>query len=117
MLFGSHEPIVDLLGDGMLSVVRHPEILARLRSVPDLIPATVEELLRYEPPIQFFASRTTLGEITLAGTTIPKGVVVTWPLAAGNRDPARFPHPDPFTPDRLATQHLGICITLHISFV
>jgi cytochrome P450 len=100
----------------MLTLLRHPAILERLRSDPDLIPATVEELLRYEPPIQFFASRTTLNEITLAGTTIPKGVVVTWALAAGNRDPARFADPDRFDPERRDNQHLGFGSGIHICF-
>src|SRR5260370_30697599 len=94
LLVAGDETTVNLLGKGMLTLLRHPAILERLRNAPDLIPATVEELLRYEPPIQFFASRTTLGEITLAGTTIPKGVLITWALAAGNRDPARFADPD-----------------------
>ncbi len=88
----------------MLTLLRHPAVLDRLRNEPDLIPATVEELLRYEPPVQFFANRTTLDEITLAGTTIPKGVLVTYALAAGNRDPARFPDPDRFDGTRAAAE-------------
>jgi cytochrome P450 len=63
-------------------------VLERLRNAPDLIPSTVEELLRYEPPAQFLPKRTTLDKIPLAGTTIPKGVFLTLALAAGNRDPA-----------------------------
>ncbi len=62
----------------------------------------MEELLRYEPPVQFLPQRTTLDEIALAGTTIPKGVLVTLALAAGNRDPARFPEPDRFDGTRAA---------------
>ena len=116
LLFAGHETTLNLLGNGMLTLLRHPAILERLRSDPDLIPATVEELLRYEPPIQFFASRTTLNEITLAGTTIPKGVVVTWALAAGNRDPARFADPDRFDPERRDNQHLGFGSGIHICF-
>src|SRR5258708_24310081 len=92
LLFAGHETTVNLLGNGMLTLLRHPAILERLRSDPDLIPATVDELLPYEPPIHFFASRTTLNEITLAGTTGPKGGVVTWGLAAGHPDPADLAH-------------------------
>src|SRR5258708_20158101 len=89
LLFAGHETTLNLLGNGMLTLLRHPAILERLRSDPDLIPATVEELLRYEPPIQFFASRTTLNEITLTATTIPKEVVFTSSLPSPNHAPAR----------------------------
>src|SRR5258706_5014676 len=71
LLVAGHETTVNLLGNGMLTLLRHPAILERLRHAPDLTPATVEELLRYEPPVQFLPNRTTLDEIPLAGTTIP----------------------------------------------
>ena len=69
-------------------VSQRDAILERLKSAPDLIPSAVEEILRYEPPVQFLFGRTTLAEVALAGTTIPRGVLVTLALAAGNRDPA-----------------------------
>jgi cytochrome P450 len=116
LLIAGHETTVNLLGNGMLTLLRHPAILERLRKAPDLIPATVEELLRYEPPLQFLAFRTTLDEIALAGTTIPKGVLVTLALAAGNRDPARFPDPDRFDPERGDNQHLGFGSGIHSCF-
>jgi len=116
LLFAGHETTVNLLGNGMLTLLRHQAILDRLRNEPDLIPATVEELLRYEPPVQFLANRTTLDEITLAGTTIPRGVVVTLALAAGNRDPARFADPDRFDPERRENEHLGFGSGIHICF-
>jgi len=116
LLVAGHETTVNLLGNGMLTLLRHPAMLERLRNAPDLIPATVEELLRYEPPVQFLDSRTTLDEIALAGTTIPKGVLVTLALAAGNRDPARFPDPDCFDPERRDNEHLGFGSGIHICF-
>jgi len=116
LLFAGHETTVNLLGNGMLTLLRHPSMLERLRNAPDLIPATVEELLRYEPPVQFLPQRTTLDEITIAGTTIPKGVLVTLALAAGNRDPARFPDPDRFNPERRDNEHLGFGSGIHICF-
>jgi cytochrome P450 len=116
LLVAGHETTVNLLGNGMLNLLRHPAMLERLRNEPDLIPATVEELLRYEPPVQFLDSRTTLDEITIAGTTIPKGVLVTLALAAGNRDPARFPEPDRFDPERRDNEHLGFGSGIHICF-
>jgi cytochrome P450 len=116
LLVAGHETTVNLLGNGMLTLLRHPAMLDRLRNEPDLIPATVEELLRYEPPVQFLPNRTTLDEIALVGTTIPKGVLVTLALAAGNRDPARFPNPDRFDPERRDNEHLGFGSGIHICF-
>ncbi len=116
LLVAGHETTVNLLGNGMLTLLRHPAIFERLRNVPDLIPATVEELLRYEPPVHFLPNRTTLDEIALAGTTIPKGALVTLALAAGNRDPARFTDPDRFDPERRDNQHLGFGSGIHICF-
>ena len=116
LLVAGHETTVNLLGNGMLTLLRHPAMLERLRKAPDLVPATVEELLRYEPPVQFLPFRTALDEIALAGTTIPKGVLVTLALAAGNRDPARFPDPDRFDPLRPDNQHLGFGSGIHSCF-
>jgi cytochrome P450 len=116
LLVAGHTGTVNLLANGMLTLLRHPAILERLRSDPDLIPAAVEEMLRYEPPGQFLPPRTTLDEIPLAGTTIPKGVLLTLALAAGNRDPARFADPDRFDPERRDNEHLGFGSGIHICF-
>jgi len=116
LLVAGHETTVNLIGNGILTLLRHPAILERLRNEPELIPAAVEELLRYEPPVQFLVNRTTLDEITLEGTTIPKGVVLTLALAAGNRDPSRFPDPDRFDPERRDNAHLGFGSGIHSCF-
>ena len=116
LLVAGHETTVNLLGNGMLTLLRHPAVLERLRNAPDMVPSTVEELLRYESPVQFLPFRTALDEIALAGTTIPKGVLVTLALAAGNRDPARFPDPDRFDPQRPDNQHLGFGSGIHSCF-
>lgn len=116
LLIAGHETTVNLIGNGMLTLLRHPAVLARLRKEPDLIPATVEELLRYEPPVHFVPLRTTLDEILIAGMKIPRGVVLTLALAAGNRDPARFPDPDRFDPERRDNEHLGFGSGIHSCF-
>jgi cytochrome P450 len=116
LLVAGHETTVNLIGNGMLTLLRYPAILERLRNEPHLMPATVEEVLRYEPPVQFLTQRTTLDEIALAGTTIPKGVLVTLALAAGNRDPERFPDPDRFDPERRDNEHLGFGSGIHSCF-
>jgi cytochrome P450 len=116
LLIAGHETTVNLLGNGMLVLLRHPAILERLRNAPELIPAAVEEMLRYDGPVQFLPQRTTLDEIPLAGTAIPKGVLVTLALAAGNRDPARFADPDRFDPERHDNEHLGFGSGIHACF-
>jgi cytochrome P450 len=116
LFIAGHETTVNLIGNGMLTLLRDPAILDRLRRAPDLIPAAVEEMLRYEPPVQFLPTRTTLDEIALARTTIPAGVVVTLALAAGNRDAARFQDPDRFDPERRDNQHLGFGSGIHSCF-
>ncbi|GHO93467.1 cytochrome P450 [Reticulibacter mediterranei] len=116
LLIAGHVTTVNLIGNGMLTLLRHPAILERLRNEPNLIPATVEEVLRYEPPVQLISQRATLDEISVAGTTIPKGVLVTLALAAGNRDPAQFADPDRFDPERRDNEHLGFGSGIHICF-
>ena len=116
LLTAGHETTVNLLGNGLLTLLRYPEALDHLRKQPELISSAVEEMLRYEPPVQFLSARTTLEEITLAGTTIPEGVLVTLALAAGNRDPARFADPDRFDPERRDNQHLGFGSGIHSCF-
>jgi cytochrome P450 len=116
LLIAGHETTVNLLGNGMLALLRNPAILQRLRNSPELMPAAVEEMLRYDGPVQFLPQRTTLDEITVAGTTIPRGVLVTLALAAGNHDPARFADPDHFDPERRDNQHLGFGSGIHACF-
>ena len=118
LLVAGHETTVNLITNGMLTLLRHPEVLDRLRrgDEPDLVARVVEELLRYEPPVQFLPNRNTLDDIEVAGTTIPKGSPVTLVLAAGSRDPAHVPDPDRFDPDREHNEHLGFGGGIHYCF-
>lgn len=116
LLFAGHETTVNMITNDILTLLRHPAILERIQNEPNLISATIEEVLRYEPAVHFLPNRTTLDDITLAGTTIPRGVLVTLALAAGNRDPARFPDPDRFDPERRDNAHLGFGSGIHICF-
>jgi cytochrome P450 len=116
LLVAGHETTVNLIANGVLTLLRHPAIFERLRREPELIIGTVEELLRYEPPVQLLPSRTTLEEIQVAATTIPKGALVTLALAAGDRDPARFSEPDRFDPERRDNAHLGFGSGIHYCF-
>jgi cytochrome P450 len=116
LLVAGHETTVNLIANGVLTLLRHPDVLDRLRRQPDLVHGVVEELLRYEPPVQMLPNRTTLDDISIAGTTIPKGVLVTLAHAAGNRDPARFADPDRFDPERRDNEHLGFGSGIHYCF-
>ena len=116
LLVAGHETTVNLITNGMLTLLRHPDVLDRLRREPGMITRLVEELLRYEPPVQMRTNRATLADIDIAGTTIPAGSPLALVLAAGNRDPGRFPHPDRFDPDRTDNEHLSFLSGIHYCF-
>ncbi|MCJ2137073.1 cytochrome P450 [Methylobacterium sp. J-026] len=112
ILVAGHETAVNLIGNAWLTLMRHPRELERLRADPGRAPRVVEEVMRYDPPVQL-VTRKTLSAIDIAGTTIPEGEALVLMLAAGNRDPAAFPDPDRFDPDRTGTRHLGFGGGLH----
>ncbi|MBG7704144.1 cytochrome P450 [Streptomyces sp. MC1] len=116
LLIAGHETTVNLITNGMLTLLRHPEILQRLREDPGLSVNIVEELLRYEPPVQMVPQRTCITDIEVRGVTIPKGSRIWLVLAAGNRDPERFKDPGRFDPDRGDIQHLGFGSGIHSCF-
>ncbi|MFJ6540077.1 cytochrome P450 [Streptomyces sp. NPDC091385] len=116
LLIAGHETTVNLITNGMLTLLRHPEYLHRLREDPDLAANIVEELLRYEPPVQLVPQRTCITDIEVRGVTIPAGSRIWLMLAAGNRDPERFKDPDRFDPDRSDLQHLGFGSGIHSCF-
>jgi cytochrome P450 len=116
LLIAGHETTVNLITNGMLTLLRHPDVLERLRTEPRLAVPLVEELLRYEPPVQLLPQRTTLADIEVGGVTIPKGASLWLVLASGNRDPRRFTDPDRFDPGRPDIQHLGLGSGIHSCF-
>jgi cytochrome P450 len=87
------ETTTHLIGNGLLALLRHPDQLDRLRADRALLPRAVEELLRYDSPVQI-AARTTYEDLSLGGQTIPRGSLVLALLGAANRDPARFTDPE-----------------------
>ncbi|ROO88677.1 cytochrome P450 [Actinocorallia herbida] len=116
LLIAGHETTVNLITNGVLTLLRHPEALKRLRDDPGLALPMVEELLRFEPPVQYLPNRRTLDEVEVAGTVIPKNTDVNLMLAAANRDPRRFDDPGRFVPDRPDVQHLGFGNGIHYCF-
>ncbi|WP_254901194.1 cytochrome P450 [Tuberibacillus sp. Marseille-P3662] len=116
LLIAGHETTVNLMANGWLTLSRNPGVLERLRNEPGLVVPLVEELLRFEPPVQFLANRTALADISLDDVTIPKGSIVNLLLAAGNRDPEQFADPDQFIPDRTDNRHFGFGNGIHYCF-
>jgi cytochrome P450 len=116
LLIAGHETTVNIIANGMLTLLRYPEVLQRLRRRPELSARVVEELLRYEPPVQFLNNRTAIDDIDVAGTTIPNGAPIVLVLAAGSRDPGNVSHPDVFDPDRPQNEHLGFGGGIHYCF-
>jgi cytochrome P450 len=112
MLVAGHETTVNLIANATLALMRHPDELARLRRDPSRAPRLIEEVQRYDPPVQF-RTRRALADIAIAGTTIPEGADIILLLASGNRDPAVFTDPDRFDPDRGGIRHLGFGGGLH----
>jgi cytochrome P450 len=112
LVVAGQESTVDLISNGMLTLLLHPDALERLRRDEGIAIGTVEEVLRYEPPVQF-RPRTTLTDVEVAGVTIPKGATVVLLFASGSRDPARFPEPERFDPERADDEHFGFGSGIH----
>ncbi|MBM3658171.1 MAG: cytochrome P450 [Actinobacteria bacterium] len=114
LYIAGHETTVNLIGNGTLALLRHPDQLALLRDDPALVPNAVEELLRFDGPVQF-SRRITLTDLTIDDVTIPAGAFVFTVLGAANRDPSHF-GPDADRLDltrRLAPQHLSFGGGIH----
>lgn len=114
-MVGGQETTTNLIGNGMLTLLRNPEQMARLRGAPEVMPAAVEELLRYESPSQHTA-RLAPDDVMLGGKLIRKRDAVIAVMAAGNRDPERFPDPDRLDLDREDNRHLAFGWAAHFCF-
>ena len=114
-MVGGLETTTNLIGNGVLTLLRHPAEFDRLRADLSLIPSAVEELLRYESPSQHTA-RLAPGDVELGGKSIRKRQAVIAVMAAGNRDPERFPEPDVLDIARKSNQHLAFGWAAHFCF-
>lgn len=112
LLIAGHETTVNLIGNGTLALLRHPDQLAWLRAHPDEIGAAVEELLRYDPPVQL-TGRTALEETEVCGQVVRAGEPVLIMLAAANRDPSVFADPDRLDLSRGTMRHLAFGLGIH----
>ena len=114
-MVGGQETTTNLIGNGVLTLLRHPDELERLRNDLTLIQSAVEELLRYESPSQHTA-RICPEDTELGGKMIRKGQAVIAVMGAGNRDPERFPDPDRLDLGRTDNRHLAFGWASHFCF-
>jgi pimeloyl-[acyl-carrier protein] synthase len=114
-MVGGQETTTNLIANGTLTLLRNPAHMARLREDRDVMPAAVEELLRYESPSQHTA-RLAPDDVVLGGKKIGKRQAVIAVMAAGNRDPERFLDPDRLDFDRPDNRHLAFGWAAHFCF-
>lgn len=114
-LIGGHETTTNLIASGFLTLLRNADALEQLRSHPEMAPSAVEELLRYESPVQHTA-RIAPSAMELSGRKISAGSRVVAVLAAANRDPGRFPEPDRLDLPRPNNRHVAFGWAAHFCF-
>jgi cytochrome P450 len=112
ILNAGHEASVNGAGNGWWTLFRHPEALAALRDRPDLAATAVDELLRFDTPLPMF-ERWVLGDVEVAGTTIPRGQEVALLYASANRDPEAFVDADALDLRRPSKAHLAFGAGIH----
>jgi cytochrome P450 len=113
LLFAGFETTTGLIGNGTLALLRHPDQLAKLQANPDLWDSAVEELLRYDGPVEIGTWRFTNEPISVGGVPIPAGEPVLVVLAAADRDPERFSEPDTLDLTRAEGGHLALGHGIH----
>jgi cytochrome P450 PksS len=113
LLLAGHETTVNLIGNGVLALLEHPDQMRKLREHPGLIEGAVEELLRYCNPVEHGNVRLALEDVELAGQRIPKGSIVLLLLASANRDESVFDQPDRLEIERNPNRHLGFGFGAH----
>lgn len=114
-MVGGQETTTNLIGSGLLTLLRQPDKLAELRDRRDNMESAIEELLRFESPSQH-TGRICPEDTLVGGTLIRKGAAVMAVMAAGNRDPARFADPDRLDFDRADNRHLAFGWAAHFCF-
>jgi cytochrome P450 len=112
LLAAGNETTTNLIGNGMLALLRNPDQLELFRAHPELAESAVEELLRYDGPVQATA-RVALEDIEIDGHTINEGQIATCGLAAANRDPAQFVNPDVLDITRKDNRHIAFGFGIH----
>jgi hypothetical protein len=112
LLNAGHEATVNVSGNGLLALLEHPGQLARLRADPTLLPTAIEELMRFDSPLQLF-ERTATEDVAVGGVTVRAGEKVAALLGAANRDPAVFAGPDTLDVGRTENPHVSFGAGVH----
>ncbi|MEU3600557.1 cytochrome P450 [Streptomyces sp. NPDC006798] len=112
LLNAGHEATVNTTANGWWTLFRHPGQLAALRADHSLLPTAVEELMRYDTPLQMF-ERWVLDDIEIGGTVVPRGAELALLFGSANRDPARFPAPDTLDLARTENPHITFGAGIH----
>ena len=112
LLSTGHETTTHLIGNGLLALLQHPDQMQRLQLQPALLAPAIEEMLRYDSPVQI-TYRSALEDANIQGKLIRKGDLVNSILGSANRDPQRFTNPDRFNITRNEGRHLGFGIGIH----
>jgi cytochrome P450 len=112
LLVAGNETTTNLIGNASAALLAHPDQLARVAADPSLVPAAVEEVVRFDSPVQL-VFREALADAEIAGVRIPAGAVVVPLIGSANRDERRFPDPDRFDVTRNPQGHVGFGFGKH----
>jgi cytochrome P450 len=112
LILAGHESTTNMIGSGLLLLLEHPKRWQSLCEHPEHIPTTVEEILRFDAPIQMFA-RTTTQEVTISGVTLPEDASLLLLYGSGNRDETVFPQAQEFQMQRANNHHLAFGHGVH----
>ncbi|HWM41939.1 MAG TPA: cytochrome P450 [Burkholderiales bacterium] len=112
IFIAGHETTVNLIGNGLLALLQHPRQWMALKEDPELLPGAVEELLRYDSPVQRTA-RVTTAEVRIGDKSIPRHALVVAAIGAANRDPERFAEPDRLDIARRDKDHIAFGFGIH----
>ena len=113
LLIAGYETTVNLIGNGTLALLENPAEMDRLRAQPSMMTCAVEEMLRYNSPLELATQRWALCDIEIAGVTIPKGDFVVAGIASANRDPQQFERPDVLDLAREPNRHVAFGQGIH----
>ncbi|HEX9182293.1 MAG TPA: cytochrome P450 [Burkholderiales bacterium] len=120
LLNAGHETTTNLIGNGLWALLGNPDELARLRADPALVPSAIEEMLRFDGPIQLNNRRLT-APMTLSGKTLPEGTLITIGIGAANHDPEQFTDPERFDVARKPNRHVAfgqgdhVCVGMNVA--
>ncbi|CAN5430708.1 cytochrome P450 [soil metagenome] len=112
LLFGGNEPVVHLIGNGLLALLRHPQQLENLRGQPGLLETAIDELMRYDSSVQM-TFRYALEDLTFGDKLLRQGDQMAIVMGAANRDPAQFSEPDQLDLARTPNRHMSLGVGIH----